>query len=47
MPFHWGQAHDPDGCVNAVTNEARDPLSLEPEFKFSAVRLEKAAPSAA
>jgi Uncharacterized anaerobic dehydrogenase len=46
MPFHWGQAHDPNGCVNAVTNEARDPISLEPEFKFSAVRLEKAPPTA-
>jgi anaerobic selenocysteine-containing dehydrogenase len=46
MPFHWGQAHDPNGCVNAVTNEARDPISNEPEFKFSAVRLEKAPSSA-
>jgi anaerobic selenocysteine-containing dehydrogenase len=41
MPFHWGQAHDPNGCVNAVTTEASDPISHEPELKFSAVRIEK------
>lgn len=42
MPFHWGQSHDADGCVNAVTNSASDPISHEPELKYSAVRLEKA-----
>jgi len=42
MPFHWGQSHDEQGCVNAVTNSASDPISHEPELKFSAVRLEKA-----
>ena len=42
MPFHWGQSHDEDGCVNAVTNSANDPISQEPELKFSAVRMEKA-----
>lgn len=41
MPFHWGQLHDSDGCVNTVTHEANDPISREPELKFSAVRLEK------
>lgn len=41
MPFHWGQSHDAEGCVNAVTNPAGDPISRQPELKFSAVRLEK------
>ena len=41
MPFHWGQSHDADGCVNAVTHGASDPISREPELKFSAVCLEK------
>ena len=41
MPFHWGQEHDPEGCVNAVTQHAADPISHEPELKFNAVRLEK------
>lgn len=41
MPFHWGQSHDADGCVNVVTHSANDPISREPELKFSAVRLEK------
>jgi len=41
MPFHWGQSHDEDGCVNAVTQNEADPISHEPELKFSAVRLEK------
>jgi hypothetical protein len=33
--------HNDDGCINTVTNEASDPVSREPELKFSAVRLEK------
>lgn len=41
MPFHWGQSHDEAGCVNAVTNDANDPISHEPELKFSAVRMER------
>jgi anaerobic selenocysteine-containing dehydrogenase len=41
MPFHWGQSHREDGCVNAATNPAGDPISLQSELKFSAVRLEK------
>ncbi len=43
MPMHWGQSHDADGCVNSVTQSANDPISREPELKFSAVRLEKCA----
>jgi anaerobic selenocysteine-containing dehydrogenase len=45
MPIHWGQAHDEHGCVNAVTQSANDPISREPELKFSAVRMEKIAPT--
>lgn len=41
MPFHWGQLHDENGCVNAVVQNEVDPISREPELKFSAVRLEK------
>jgi anaerobic selenocysteine-containing dehydrogenase len=47
MPFHWGQSHDENGCVNAVVQDKCDPISREPELKFSAVRLEKMNPSAA
>src|SRR6266487_4159022 len=25
MPFHWGQLHDADGCVNALTHGESDP----------------------
>jgi predicted molibdopterin-dependent oxidoreductase YjgC len=41
MPFHWGQSFSEDGCVNAVTSPEADPISRQPELKFSAVRLEK------
>jgi anaerobic selenocysteine-containing dehydrogenase len=41
MSFHWGQRHDEHGCANAVTHGEYDPISRQPELKFSAVRLEK------
>jgi anaerobic selenocysteine-containing dehydrogenase len=41
MPFHWGQSFREDGCVNAATTGEADPISRQPELKFSAVRLEK------
>ena len=41
MPFHWGQSFREDGCVNAATTGESDAISLQPELKFSAVRLEK------
>jgi sulfite reductase (NADPH) flavoprotein alpha-component len=47
-PFHWNDTFGDDVAINAVTNDAVDPLSLQPEFKFAAVALtvvEKAAPS--
>ena len=38
-PFHWNDIHGEDLTVNAVTNDAVDPDSLQPEFKMCAVRL--------
>lgn len=42
-PIHWGDEPGLNRAVNAVTNDAVDPVSLQPEFKISAVRLERAA----
>src|SRR6185437_14266174 len=36
-PMHWADAHAPDAAINAVTNDAVDPESLQPEFKVCAV----------
>ena len=36
-PMHWADAFAPDVAVNAVTNDAVDPDSLQPEFKVCAV----------
>ena len=39
VPFHWNDEQGKDLAVNAVTNDAVDPVSLQPEFKVCAVRL--------
>jgi sulfite reductase (NADPH) flavoprotein alpha-component len=39
VPFHWNDAHGEDLTINALTNDAVDPMSLQPEFKVCAVRL--------
>ncbi|MDN0200489.1 molybdopterin oxidoreductase family protein [Streptomyces sp. S.PNR 29] len=39
MPFHWGGA----GRANSLVGDALDPVSRMPEFKVSAVRLERVA----
>ncbi len=39
VPFHWNDAQGPGLAINAVTNDAVDPDSLQPEFKVSAVAL--------
>lgn len=39
VPFHWNDEHGEYLTVNAVTNDAVDPDSLQPEFKACAVRL--------
>ncbi|WP_243652763.1 bifunctional nitrate reductase/sulfite reductase flavoprotein subunit alpha [Novosphingobium sp. PhB165] len=38
-PFHWNDVFGDDLAINAVTSDAVDPISLQPEFKFSAVAL--------
>ncbi len=38
MPFHWAG----DALVNAVTNDATDPVSGMPEFKVCAVSVARA-----
>ncbi|WP_291961529.1 bifunctional nitrate reductase/sulfite reductase flavoprotein subunit alpha [Chelatococcus sp.] len=38
-PFHWNDVYGDDLAINAVTSDAVDPLSMQPEFKFSAVAL--------
>lgn len=38
-PFHWNDVFGDDLAVNAITNDAVDPVSLQPEFKFCAVAL--------
>lgn len=44
-PFHWNDLFGPDLAVNELTSDAVDPLSLQPELKYCAVALEKAAES--
>lgn len=39
VPFHWNDEHGPHLAVNALTHDAVDPDSLQPEFKVCAVRL--------
>ena len=38
-PMHWNDVFGDDLCINAVTNDAIDPISQQPEFKFCAVAL--------
>ncbi|MFI9052080.1 molybdopterin-dependent oxidoreductase [Streptomyces sp. NPDC053427] len=40
-PFHWNDLFGEYLSVNAVTNDAVDPLSFQPEFKVCAVTLTK------
>ncbi|MBA3741789.1 bifunctional nitrate reductase/sulfite reductase flavoprotein subunit alpha [Sporichthya sp.] len=45
-PFHWNDAFGVDLAVNAVTNDAVDPFSFQPEFKVCAVSLTRVAAEA-
>lgn len=45
-PFHFNDEHGEHLTINAVTNDAVDPDSLQPEFKVCAVRLVPVAPKA-
>ncbi|WP_460849098.1 molybdopterin oxidoreductase family protein, partial [Phytohabitans suffuscus] len=42
-PFHWNDLFGADLAVNAVTNDAVDPISFQPELKACAVALSKVA----
>ena len=44
-PFHWSDVFGETLAINAVTNDAVDPLSLQPEFKVCAVALARATAS--
>ncbi len=39
VPFHWNDVFGKDLAINAVTSDAIDPISLQPECKFCAVKL--------
>ncbi|NML31224.1 bifunctional nitrate reductase/sulfite reductase flavoprotein subunit alpha [Paraburkholderia antibiotica] len=38
-PMHWNDVFGDDLCINAVTHDAVDPVSLQPELKVCAVAL--------
>ncbi|MBN3847285.1 molybdopterin-dependent oxidoreductase [Paraburkholderia sp. Ac-20342] len=38
-PMHWNDVFGDDLCINAVTNDATDPISQQPELKCCAVAL--------
>jgi Sulfite reductase, alpha subunit (flavoprotein) len=42
-PFHWNDVFGAHLAINAVTNDAIDPISFQPEFKYCAVSLVRAA----
>ncbi|MCU1681253.1 MAG: molybdopterin oxidoreductase [Amycolatopsis sp.] len=42
-PFHWNDLFGEYQSINAVTNDAVDPISFQPEFKVCAVTLTKVA----
>jgi sulfite reductase (NADPH) flavoprotein alpha-component len=44
-PFHWNDRYGEDLAINAVTSDAIDPISLQPEFKYSAVALAPVVPT--
>lgn len=43
-PFHWNDVFGEELAINAVTSDAIDPISKQPEFKFSAVALSPVSP---
>ncbi|WP_434110028.1 molybdopterin-dependent oxidoreductase [Paraburkholderia caffeinilytica] len=42
-PMHWNDVFGDDLCINAVTSDAIDPISQQPELKFCAVALSRVA----
>jgi sulfite reductase (NADPH) flavoprotein alpha-component len=47
VPFHWNDEHGEYLTINALTNDAVDPDSLQPEFKVCAVRARPVLPDSA
>lgn len=43
VPIHWNDVFGENLAINAATSEACDPISLQPELKFCAVRLQRIA----
>lgn len=43
VPFHWNDVYGDDLTINAVTSDAIDPISQQPEFKFCAVTMKRVA----
>ncbi|HSD96087.1 MAG TPA: molybdopterin-dependent oxidoreductase, partial [Sulfuricaulis sp.] len=43
-PMHWNDQFTSAGCIDAVVNPATDPVSGEPEFKHTPVRIEPLQP---
>ncbi|NQX66040.1 molybdopterin-dependent oxidoreductase [Paenibacillus alba] len=43
-PFHWNDVFGEKLAINDVTNDAIDPISFQPEFKYCAVSLNRVAP---
>jgi assimilatory nitrate reductase catalytic subunit len=39
VPMHWNDQFTSAGCIDSVVNPATDPVSGEPEFKHTPVRL--------
>ncbi|QJP70761.1 bifunctional nitrate reductase/sulfite reductase flavoprotein subunit alpha [Burkholderia glumae] len=46
-PMHWNDVYGDELCINALTHDAVDPVSLQPELKFCAVALTRVARAAA
>lgn len=44
-PFHWNDEHGEYLTINAVTSDAVDEASLQPEFKYAAVSLRRVGPA--
>ncbi|HEY4801556.1 MAG TPA: bifunctional nitrate reductase/sulfite reductase flavoprotein subunit alpha [Paraburkholderia sp.] len=46
-PMHWNDVYGEELCVNAVTSDAIDAISQQPELKFCAVALSRVGPQSA
>lgn len=41
VPMHWNDNFGEALCINEVTSDAVDPVSLQPEYKYAAVSLQR------